>query len=222
MTTKSSHSSSSVKTVQLATPILPSCNYCGKPTHTANECRIPFEDLFCDYCGKKGHQEVICFAKLPKWEQLRLPRQNLATSFAPFQSKVKAPQPSTQAFPTKGNFSKNVKKKEHNDDKEVLEALVVQIQTLQNEFESLKAQLVNLKCKSSQLTSHAQPIQGSRSREGPPRLFYGLSHDAMVGEYVFPSAHNFSLTPKFAIFFSLPISQHKKLVWHLEFLPLGK
>jgi len=147
--TKSSHSSSSAKIVQSATPILPSYNYSGKPTHTANECSIPFEDLFCDYCGKEGHQEVICFAKLPKWKQLRLPWQNLLTSFAPFQSKAKAPQPSTQAFPTKGNFSKNVKKKEHNADKEVLEAHAAQIRTLQNEFESLKAQLVNLKCKSS-------------------------------------------------------------------------
>jgi hypothetical protein len=31
-------------------------------------------------------------------------------------------------------------------------------------------------------------------------LFYGLSQDAMVGEYV-SNAHNFSLTPKFAISF---------------------
>jgi hypothetical protein len=29
------------------------------------------------------------------------------------QLKAKAPQPSIQGFPTKGNFSKNVKKKEH-------------------------------------------------------------------------------------------------------------
>jgi len=57
--TKSSHSSSRAKTVHLAAPILPYCNYCGNPTHKANECNIPFEDLFCDYCGKKGHQEVV-------------------------------------------------------------------------------------------------------------------------------------------------------------------
>jgi hypothetical protein len=39
------------------------------------------------------------------------------------QPKVKAPQPSVQAFPTKGNSSKNAKKKEHNVDKrEILQA----------------------------------------------------------------------------------------------------
>ncbi len=82
----------------------------------------------------------------------------------------------------------------------MLQAHIAQVQTLQNELESLKAQLVNLKRKSSQPISHAQPIQSSGSREGPPRLFYGLSHDAMVGEYV-SSAHNFSLTPKFTTYF---------------------
>jgi hypothetical protein len=44
-------------------------------------------------------------------------------------------------------------------------------------------------------------IQGSGSREGPFRSFYGLSRHAMVGEYVIPSPHNFSLTPEFATFF---------------------
>ncbi len=83
----------------------------------------------------------------------------------------------------------------------MFQAHAIQAQTLQNEFESLKAQLANLKSKSSQLVDHAQPVQGSRSWEGPPRLFYGLSHDAMVGEYVLSSAHNFGLTPKFVISF---------------------
>jgi hypothetical protein len=32
-------------------------------------------------------------------------------------------------------------------------------------------------------------------------LFYNLSHNAMVGEYVLSSAHNSSLAPKFATFF---------------------
>jgi len=62
----------------------------------------------------------------------------------------------------------------------------------------LRAQLANLKGKSSQLASHAQPVQGLRSREGPPRSFYGLPHDAMVGEYVLSTPHNSSLTPEFA------------------------
>jgi hypothetical protein len=74
------------------------------------------------------------------------------------------------------------------------------IETLQNELKSLKAQLANLKSKSSQLVSHVQLVHGSRSQKGPPRSFYGLSHDAMVGEYVLSSAHNSSLTPKFAFF----------------------
>jgi hypothetical protein len=123
---------------------------------------------------------------------------------APPQPKGKAPQPSTQFSRTKGNSNKNVKKKEHIADKrEVFQAHVIQVQTLQNEFESLRAQLANLKSKSSQLATHAQPLQGSGSREGPPRSFYGLSHDAMFGEYVLSSAYNFSLTSEFATSFCL-------------------
>jgi uncharacterized protein involved in exopolysaccharide biosynthesis len=73
----------------------------------------------------------------------------LASSVA-LQLKAKAPQPSTQVFPTKGNSSKNATKKEHNADKrEVLQAHAIQVQILQNELESLRAQLANLKGKSS-------------------------------------------------------------------------
>jgi hypothetical protein len=68
-------------------------------------------------------------------------------------------------------------------------------------LESLRAHLVNLKGKSSQLVNHAQSVQGLGSQEGPLRSFYGLSHDAMVGEYVFSSAYNSNLTPKFATSF---------------------
>jgi hypothetical protein len=197
--TRSSHSSSRTKAMHSATPILPSCNYCGKPAHKASECNIPSEDLFCDYCGKEGHQEAVCFAKFPERKQLRLQRQNLPTSSAVPQPKAKAPQPSTQALPTKGNSNKNAKKNEQNADKrEVLQAHAIQVQTLQNEFESLRAQLANLKDKSSQPASHAQPVQGSGSRKGPLRSFYGLPHDAMVGEYVLSTPHNSSLTPEFA------------------------
>ncbi len=64
----------------------------------------------------------------------------------------------------------------------MFQAHVAQVEILQNELKSLKAQLAILKGKSSQPASHAEPVQGSRSREGPPRSFYGLSHDAMVGE----------------------------------------
>jgi hypothetical protein len=75
---------------------------------------------------------------LSKWKQLWLQWQNLPTSFITPQPKAKAPQPSTQAFPTKGNFNKNVKKKEHNANKrEVFQAHVARVQTLQNELESL-------------------------------------------------------------------------------------
>ncbi len=66
----------------------------------------------------------------------------------------------------------------------------------------MKAQLVNLKDKFSQPTSSdAQLVQGLGSQEGPPRLFYGLSNDAMVRGHVLFSAHNSSLTPKFATSF---------------------
>jgi hypothetical protein len=200
--TRSSHSFSRTKAVHTATPILPSCNYCGNPAHKASECNIPSEDFFCDYCGKEGHQESVCFAKFPERKQLRLQWQNLPASFAVPHPKAKAPQPSTQALPTKGNSNKNVKKKEHNANKrEVLQAHAIQVQTLQNELESLRAQLANLKGKSSQPASHAQHVQGSESREGPPRSFYGLPHDAMVGEYVLSTPRNFSLTPELAISF---------------------
>ncbi len=83
----------------------------------------------------------------------------------------------------------------------MLQAHATQVLTLQNELKSLKDQLANLKGKSSYPASHAQPIQGSRSWEGPPRLFYGLSHEAMVGEYVLSNAHNFTFTPEFATSF---------------------
>jgi hypothetical protein len=36
---------------------------------------------------------------------------------------------------------------------------------------------------------------------GPSRSFYGLTHDAMVGEYVLSNAHNSSLTLKFVTSF---------------------
>ncbi len=167
--TRSSIFSSRAKVVHTVAPILPSCNYYGNDARKANDCYIPSEDLFCDYCGKEGHQEVFCFAKFLERKQFRLPWQNLQASSTTLQPKAKAPQPCTQAFPTKGNSSKNAKKKEHNVDKsEVLQAHANQIQTIQNELESLRAQLANLKCKSSQPASHAQPVQGSRSRKGPP------------------------------------------------------
>jgi hypothetical protein len=142
--------------VHSVAPILPSCNYSGNPTHRANECNIPSEDLFCDYYGKEGHQKVVCFAKFLEWKQLQLPRENLLASYTVPQPKAKALQPSTHAFPTKGNSNKNAKKKEHNIVKrEVLQAHAIQVQTLQNELKSLKAQLANLKRKFSQLASHA-------------------------------------------------------------------
>jgi len=89
--TRSSHSSSRAKTVHSATPILPSCNYCGNLAHKVSECNIPFEDLFCDYYGKKGHQEAVCFAKFPERKQLQLPWQNLPASSVVPQPKAKAP-----------------------------------------------------------------------------------------------------------------------------------
>ncbi len=85
----------------------------------------------------------------------------------------------------------------------MFQAHAAQVQTLQNELKSMRAQLANLKRKSSQLVSHAQPVQGLGSWDGRPRSFYGLSHNAMVGKYVLSNAQNFSLTPEFATFFCL-------------------
>jgi hypothetical protein len=105
-------------------------------------------------------------------------------------------------LPTKGNSNKNAKKKKHNaDKKEVLQAHAIQVEIIQNELESLRAQLVNLKSKSSQPANHAQHVQSLGSREGPPRSFYGLPRDTMVGEYVLSITHNSSLTPEFATSF---------------------
>jgi hypothetical protein len=106
--------------MHLVAPILPFCNYCGNPAHKANECNIPFKDLFYDYCGKEGHQEAICFTKFSKWKQLRLPWQNLPTSSVAPPPKTKAPQPSTHVFPTKSNSSMNAKKEHNADKREVL------------------------------------------------------------------------------------------------------
>ncbi len=83
----------------------------------------------------------------------------------------------------------------------MLQAHAIQVQTLQIELESLRAQLADLKGKSFQLFSDAQPIQGLGSRERLPRSSYGLPHDAMVREHVLSSAHNFSFTPEFATYF---------------------
>ncbi len=110
--TRSSHSSLRAKAVHSVAPILPSCNYYDNPTQKASECNILFEDLFYDYCGKEGHQEIIYFAKFLEQKQLQLPWQNLLAFSVALQSKAKALQPFTQAFPTKGNPSNNVKKKE--------------------------------------------------------------------------------------------------------------
>ncbi len=66
--TRSSHSSLKAKAVHSITPILPSCNYCGNPTHKTSECNIPSEDLFCDYYEIDGHQEAVFFAKFLEWK----------------------------------------------------------------------------------------------------------------------------------------------------------
>ncbi len=92
--TRSSHSLRA-KVVHSATPILPSCNYCGNPTHKARECNILSEYFFCDYCGNERHHEVVYFAKFLEWKQLQLPWQNLSASSTTLQPKAKAPQPST-------------------------------------------------------------------------------------------------------------------------------
>jgi hypothetical protein len=135
---------------------------CGNPAHKVSECNIPSKDIFCDYFGKKGHKKAVCFAKFPKRKELQLPRQILPTSFVAPSTKSQGTLTFHSGFPTKGNSNKN--DKEHNDDKkEVFQAHAIQVQTLQNELKSLRAQLANLKGKFSQPASHAQPVQPSRS-----------------------------------------------------------
>jgi hypothetical protein len=170
--TRSLHSFSRTKAVHSATPILPSCNYCGN-AHKVSECNIPSDDLFCDYCGKEGHQESVYFAKFPKQKQLRLQRQNLPTSFAAPQPKAKAPQPSTQALPTKGNSNKNTNK-------------------VQDHERDLLGR---------SMAFHTMPWLGS--------MFFPL-HTILVSHQ------------NLLLLFALLMSRHMKLVWHLEFLPLGR
>ncbi len=57
--TRSTHSSSMAKVVHLATPILPSYNYCGNPAHKANECNIPSEDLFVIIVRKRDIMKLF-------------------------------------------------------------------------------------------------------------------------------------------------------------------
>jgi hypothetical protein len=151
---------------------------------------------------ERGTLGICLFCQVSRAEATPITTAKSASIFYCPSTKSQGTSALPQALPTKGNSNKNVKKKEHNDDKrEVLQAHAIQVQTLQNELESLRAQLANLKGKSCQLVSHAQPVQGSGSREGPPRSFYGLPHDAMVGEYVLSTPRNSSLTPKLATSF---------------------
>jgi hypothetical protein len=71
------------------------------------------------------------FCQVPGTKVTPITTAKSASIFCCPSTKSQTPQPSTQAFPTKGNSNKNAKKKEHNvDKKEVLEAHVAQIQTL--------------------------------------------------------------------------------------------
>jgi hypothetical protein len=173
--------------------------------------------------GKREIRKLFVFAKFLERKQFRLPQQNLLTSFTVPQPKAKTLQPFTSALLTKSNSNENAKKKEHNADKrEVLQTHVIQLQTLQNELESLRAQLATLKGKSSQLASHAQLVQGSRSRERPLRLLYGLPHMPWLGSMFFP-VHTIVVSHQnLLLFFALPMSWHKRLMWHPKFLPLGR
>ncbi len=57
--TRSSHSSSRAKAMHLATPILPSCNYCGNPAHKANECNILLRISFVIIVGKRDIRKLF-------------------------------------------------------------------------------------------------------------------------------------------------------------------
>jgi hypothetical protein len=95
--------------------------------------------------------------------------------------------------------------------------MLLKFKLYKNELESLRAQFDNLKSKSSQPVSHAQPIQGLGSWEGPLRSFYGLSHNAMVGEFLFLMHTIIVSHQNLPLLFALLTSRHKKVVWHPNF-----
>ncbi len=57
--TKSSHSSSKAKVMHSATPILPSCNYCGNPAHKASECKFLLRISFVIIVGKRDIKKLF-------------------------------------------------------------------------------------------------------------------------------------------------------------------
>jgi hypothetical protein len=122
-------------------------------------------------------------------------------------------------LPTKGTSNKNAKKKEHNADKrEVLQAHAIQVQTLQNELESLRAQLANLKGKSSQpVMPNLHKVQDhERDLLGRSMAFHTMP---WLGSMFFP-LHTIIVSHQNLLrLFALPMSRHKKLVWHPGFLP---
>ncbi len=105
--------------------------------------------------GKRALKSYL-FCQIPRMEATLITTTKFASIFCCPLTKSEGTLAFHSSFPTKCNFNKNAKKKGHNvNKKEVLQAHAAQVQTLQNELESLKAQLTNLKGKSFQLTSHA-------------------------------------------------------------------
>jgi hypothetical protein len=136
------------------------------------------------------------------------------------QPKAKAPQLSTQALPTKCNSSKNAKKKEHNaDKKEMLQAYAIQVQILQNELESLRTQIANLKSKFSQPV--VMPNMYKVQEHGRDLLGHSMASHMMpwLGNMCFLVHTILALHQNLLRFFALPTSRHNRLVWHLKFLP---
>jgi len=104
----------------------------------------------------------------------------------------------------------------------VLQAHAIQVQILQNELESLRAQLINLKGKSSQRASHAQPVEGLGSWRD--LLGHSMVSHTMpwLGSMLFP-VHTILISHQnLSLLYALPTLWHKRLMCHLEFLPLGR
>jgi hypothetical protein len=105
----------------------------------------------------------------------------------------------TPSFAQKGNSSKPGKRKEkQSTKKEAFQAQTVQVQTLQNELETLHAQLASLKGKNAQSVQHVSPYHSDSRVQEAPRSFYGLPRDALVGECVKAPAPQPGLNAEFA------------------------
>jgi hypothetical protein len=89
--TKSSHFSLRVKVVHSTTPVLPSCNYYGNPTHKANGCNILFEISFVIIMGKRDIKKLFVLPSSWNRSNFNYHGKNLPAPFVALYPKAKAP-----------------------------------------------------------------------------------------------------------------------------------